>query len=76
LRIDGYACSIDGTDVDHVNLGQRPHPGQLSGCERPSDSLVGGGYIFIHRLLMEYFAALDDAQVKELAARANKGNNR
>jgi hypothetical protein len=37
---------------------------------------VGGGYIFIHRLLMEYFAALDDAQIKELAARANKGNNR
>jgi hypothetical protein len=22
---------------------------------------VGGGYIFVHRLLLEYFASLDDA---------------
>lgn len=33
---------------------------------------VGGGYIFIHRLLMEYFASLDDAQIEALSARANK----
>ncbi len=29
---------------------------------------VGGGYIFIHRLLMEYLAALTDEDIKRLAA--------
>ncbi len=24
---------------------------------------VGGGYIFVHRLLLEYFASLDDASI-------------
>lgn len=31
---------------------------------------VGGGYIFIHRLLMEYFAALTDEDIKQLVAAA------
>lgn len=29
---------------------------------------VGGGYIFIHRMLMEHFASLTDADIKHLAA--------
>lgn len=31
---------------------------------------VGGGYIFIHRLLMEYFASLNDEDVKRLTTKA------
>ena len=27
---------------------------------------VGGGYIFIHRMLQEYFASLDEKDIKRL----------
>jgi len=34
---------------------------------------VGGGYIFIHRLLMEHFAALTPEDIERLAANAEGG---
>ena len=34
---------------------------------------IGGGYIFIHRLLLEYFAALTEDDIRRLSAeRANE----
>lgn len=33
---------------------------------------VGGGYIFIHRLLMEHFASLTEEDIKRLAAASNR----
>ena len=33
---------------------------------------VGGGYIFIHRMLMEYFAELDTAAAQEVASTQTK----
>src|SRR5437667_528470 len=36
---------------------------------------VGGGYIFIHRLLQEYFASVSDNSTKDAGAKAkNRGN--
>jgi hypothetical protein len=35
---------------------------------------VGGGYIFIHRMLMEYFASLDSSAISQIVDQGAKQN--
>lgn len=45
-------------------------------CERLFLRRVGGGYIFIHRLLMEHFAAMADEDIARVAGEVEKKRQR
>jgi hypothetical protein len=72
LAYGGYAClSHFALRVVHWRNGSIPwnYARFLDYCaERIFLRKVGGGYIFIHRMLMEYFASLDTSQLSDEAA--------
>jgi hypothetical protein len=37
---------------------------------------IGGGYVFVHRLLLDYFAALDEFVPSESISSGDKGEKR
>ena len=56
----------------HTNRAPRNYPRFLDYCsERIFLHKVGGGYIFVHRLLQEHFASLTPEDIERLAANAD-----